>query len=100
MRKLYKYHEDCGRMGSLEGLVILTPEELSWLKAHSEKLRWDEVLGKHSSGTYVFDDDTLNLVPITDAAVEELFAALGSTLSGCIDMPSLKELASYQVEEN
>lgn len=43
---LVKYHEDFGRMGSLDGLFVCTEYELEYLK--ERLVDFGEVLGKHS----------------------------------------------------
>jgi len=58
---LVKYQEDYGRMGDLDELFICTADELAALKEVKE-VYWSEKLGKHSEGSYTFDDTTLTVL--------------------------------------
>lgn len=72
---LVKYHEDFGRMGSLDGLFICTKDELETLK--DQVVYFGEVLGKHSE---VFTDETYencNVLPVEDGDIEVLERLLG-----------------------
>lgn len=46
MKKLYKYHEDCGREGILAGLFVAEEETVQ--EAIGKKYYVDDILGKHS----------------------------------------------------
>lgn len=94
--KLYRYYEDYGRMGSLEGLLILTDEEAAKYKQYTNYLWWDELLGKHSEGHFNFSDDTLTVIDIPGDVVEILHEnILGKVVSGPFDLNYFDE----QIEE-
>lgn len=46
MKALYKFHVDCGRMGSLDGIFIAEDAEVQALAG--KPVYFGEVLGKHS----------------------------------------------------
>jgi hypothetical protein len=93
--KLYRYHEDCGRMGSIEGLLFLTQEQLKNYREHSHALYWDELLGKHSEGKFDFSDENLELIDLPEDIIETLYSRLGAVLSGPFDLDYFDE----QIEE-
>jgi hypothetical protein len=90
--KLYQYYEDCGRMGSIEGLLILTDEEVTKYKQYTEVLYWDELLGKHSEGNFLFSDDTLTVIDIPEDVVKILHDKIGKVVSGPFDLDYFDEL--------
>lgn len=92
--KLYQYHEDYGRMGSIEGLLILTDEQIE--KYKNAELWWDELLGKHSEGYFNFSDETLIPLDIPEDIVEILYKKLGNVLSGPFDLEYFDE----QIQES
>jgi hypothetical protein len=91
--KLYKYSQDCGRMGSIEGVFFLEPDEAEFLSQYN--LSWDELLGKHSEGYYDFSDETLTEIVLPDGIASILYNAVGKVLSGPFDFDYFKE----QIEE-
>lgn len=93
--KLYQYYEDCGRMGSIEGLLILTDQEAAKYKQYTNYLWWDELLGKHSEGYFNFSDDTLTIIDIPEDVVEILHNKIGKVVSGPFDLDYFDE----QIEE-
>lgn len=90
--KLYQYYEDCGRMGSIEGLLILTDQEAARYKQYTNYLWWDELLGKHSEGYFNFSDDTLTVIDIPEDVVEILHDKIGKVVSGPFDLDYFDEL--------
>lgn len=92
--KLYQYYKDYGRMGAIEGLLILTDEQVE--KYKNAELWWDELLGKHSEGYFDFSDKTLTVIDIPEDVVNILYDKLGSVLSGPFDLEYFDE----QIEEN
>lgn len=99
MMKLYRYIEDFGRMGHLEGLFFLTDEELEHYKKHTDCLIWDELLGKHSEGTFNFSDETLEEIDIPAESRKVLYEALGRVVSGPFDFEFFDEMIEEQKEE-
>lgn len=91
--KLYRYYEDYGRMGSIEGLFFLTEEKLNFYKKYTNVLYWDELLGKHSEGTFDFSDETITAIDIPEDAAQILRDAIGSdVISGPFDFEYFDEI--------
>ena len=62
MLKLYKYYEEFGRMGDLQGVFVSTDAEL--LSKKGKTAYFGEVLGKHSD---IYSDEWFeNLFFLTD----------------------------------
>lgn len=99
--KLYRYFEDYGRMGAIEGLLILTDEEYSKLTQYGAFLCWSELLGKHSEGYYNFSKDTLTVLDIPEDVVKLLYNVVGDkAISGPFDLDDLlEEIDEYGEEE-
>ena len=78
---LVKYHEDFGRMGSLDGLFICTKTQLESIK--NLDIYFGEVLGKHSE---IISDEAYKhceIVQTKDGDIEVLERLLGEgTISG------------------
>jgi len=89
--KLYRYYEDCGRMGSIEGLIFLSKEELKILRG--SRVYWDDLLGKHSEGYFDFSKENLTEVKMSKEASAELFNILGQVVSGPFDLDYMLEEA-------
>jgi hypothetical protein len=98
--KLYQYYEDCGRMGSIEGLLILTDEEVTKYKQYTNYLWWDELLGKHSEGNFMFSDDTLTVIDIPEDVVKILHDKIGKVVSGPFDLEYFNELIQEATGED
>jgi hypothetical protein len=96
--KLYRYYQDQGRMGAIEGVFFLEDEQLARYKKHSNLLHWSELLGKHSEGEYTFDDTTLTVVDIPDSAAKILYDALGDVISGPFDFEYFDEIIAESDE--
>ncbi len=56
--KIYKYSEDFGRMGDLEGVFVADDDTITELRKVKE-IYLGEVLGKHSEVYATVDDSTL-----------------------------------------
>lgn len=65
---IYKFSEQCGRMGSLDGVFIATPARVK--KAMGRTAHFGEVLGKHSDISVVLGDDNVTLASDDPAAVK------------------------------
>lgn len=98
--KLYRYHENYGRMGSIEGLFFLTDEEVEKYKKYTDYLCWDELLGKHSEGYFSFSDDTLEVIELPENVVATLYEKLGKVLSGPFDFEYFDEVIQERMEED
>ena len=46
MKKIYRFHWDCGRMGNVDGVFAATEEEVQ--AAIGREVYFGEILGKHS----------------------------------------------------
>lgn len=78
--KLYKYSQDFGRMGSLEGVFALTDEEYARGIAKGE-VYLGEVLGKHSEVTAYIQPSTVTMLT-DDAEFVERAVTYGIVPSG------------------
>lgn len=79
--KLYQFHWNCGRMGSLDGLFAANPEDVA--EAIGHELYFGEVLGKHSEiyGTLLAEEITELAIP--EDIVKILVDAIGrQSISG------------------
>lgn len=97
--KLYKYYENYGRMGAIEGLFFLTDEEVEKYKKYSGAIYWDELLGKHSEGYFNFSDDTLGVIELPENVVATLYEKLGQVLSGPFDFEYFDEIIQERMDE-
>lgn len=60
MRGLYKYSEEFGRMGRVEGLFFADSEEVK--AAEGKDIYMGEILGKHSEVVATINQATLTLI--------------------------------------
>lgn len=97
--KLYRYYEDYGRMGAIEGLFFLTDKEAEKYKKYSGVIYWDELLGKHSEGYFNFSDDTLEMIELPENVVATLYDKLGKVLSGPFDFEYFDEIIQERMDE-
>lgn len=98
--KLYRYYEDCGRMGDIEGLLFLTDEEVAKYKEYSHCLWWDELLGKHSEGNFHFSDDTLSVIELPEEVITTLYDVIGNVVSGPFDLEYFDEQIEEYIKSN
>lgn len=75
--KLWKFSEDYGRMGDVEGLFIATEEEIDKFLVGKE-ISFGEILGKHSEISICFEKKDFKCLEVSESTVNELFIALGS----------------------
>lgn len=80
MKQLYKFFLDCGRMGSIEGMFIAFPEEIS--KLIGKEIYFGEVLGKHSEVFDTMSEDHFEIVSEDQEHIEWMESTLGRTVSG------------------
>ena len=99
-KKLYSYYEDCGRMGAIEGLFLLTDEQKAKYMKYTDCLQWDELLGKHSEGTFQFDDARLTEIELPAEVCDLLFEKIGQVLSGPFDFDYFDEMIVEMGEED
>lgn len=71
-KAIYRLEVDCGRMGSLEGVFCADIEDVKELLSSGKKIRFGEVLGKHSEVFADFNEpgDTIDLVTDDPVAIE------------------------------
>lgn len=73
---IYRFFEDCGRHGSLEGLFAATEEEVASLMGETAYM--SEVLGKHSEIEITFGDDCIFLLESDPHIVDWFYTNIGS----------------------
>lgn len=78
--KLYRYQQDYGRMGSLDGVFIADEDDLKWFMG--AEVWADDILGKHSEVQVCFNANTVRALDISDQSVSELHKVLGKNISG------------------
>ncbi len=74
--KLFRYHHDFGRMGSLSGTFAVTDRGLQWMQElHNRKARcyFGECLGKHSDVSHPFSMDDLEEIKATEKEIQLVF---------------------------
>jgi len=91
MRNLYSFFWDCGRMGSLDGLFVASPEEVE--AAIGREAYFGEVLGKHSEITGTLSESDITLVSDDQDKVEWLVEVTGgnTTISGFNPLEYIEE---------
>lgn len=63
MKKLYKFYEDCGRLGELSGLFFVSEKEEEKLKkCYGQLITFYECLGKHSEVSVEITENNLSLL--------------------------------------
>lgn len=81
MKKLYKFHWDCGRMGDVEGLFFADEQVVE--KSIGEHIHFGEILGKHSEIQGTLEKGDITSLDVSPEACEELLKAVGrNTISG------------------
>ena len=71
---LYDFNWDCGRMGSIEGLVIADKKEI--LKYINKTVYFGEVLGKHSGIEGTLDLSDLTIISEDQDKIEWLLKVM------------------------
>ena len=80
MEKLYEFHWDCGRQGSVNGMFIADEKVIDI--AMGNEVSFGEILGKHSDVRGYLEECDLKVVEVSEQTVKELKNALGNTISG------------------
>lgn len=81
MKKLYKFHWDCGRMGDLDGIFVADEAEINRLIG--KEIYFGEVLGKHSEVFGTLEKNELEILSDDQSMIEKLVSAVGrNTISG------------------
>lgn len=80
--KLWKFSEDYGRCGDVEGLFIATEEEIDKFLVGKE-ICFGEILGKHSEVSISFEKKDFKCLNVSKSTIAELFIASDSrSISG------------------
>lgn len=85
MKVLYKYSEDFGRMGDLDGVFITTKEIMDRMMEYGT-VHLGEALGKHSEITADINDTTIEVItedPAVIEIVEKHGLESGTDVLGC-----------------
>ena len=101
MKKLYKYEEDFGRMGELEGLFVA--DEVDVEKVMGEETYWGEILGKHSEVIGNISKETVTMVSEDTEKILWLVLLMKgrATISGHNPVAQkLEEIAEEEEEED
>lgn len=70
MLKLYKYYEDCGRMGEIEGLFAATEAQVN--QVIGKEVYFGEILGKHSDIAVEIEESDIKLITDSQKFIKEL----------------------------
>lgn len=89
--RLWQYYEDCGRMGSLECLFIMSREEL-FDRYIDRVFWWGELLGKHSEGHFNLSVDTITDLEVPEEVAKVLLGKVGKVISGDLDFDYFDEV--------
>ena len=73
-KAIYKFYQDHGRMGSLEGIFVADPKEVKQLIDSEKEVYFGEVLGKHSEIYGPISEGEIKMVS-DDPAFVKLFEA-------------------------
>lgn len=76
-RKLWKFSEDYGRYGKVEGLFIATEEDIDKFLVGKD-IDFGEILGKHSDVSIRFEKKNFKCLDVSDSTIMDLFTALDS----------------------
>jgi len=81
MNTIYKFYADCDRMGSLEGIFISTPEQVTSIIG--KEVYFGEVLGKHSDISLILEDIDFDLITQDQEFIDKCIHYFGEgTISG------------------
>lgn len=80
-KQLVKFHWDCGRQGSVNGLFVTTAEEIS--KVIGQHVYFGEALGKHSDINGPLEAGDFQVVSSDQEFIVKMVEIIGSeTISG------------------
>lgn len=83
MKKLYKFHWDCGRQGDLEGVFIATEKKVS--ESIGKNAYFGEALGKHSEVYGFLEVGDFSVLSDDQTLIEKLLSISnfqGGTING------------------
>ena len=81
MKKIYKFHADCGRMGHLESIFVAEEEEVK--DVIGRDVYFGEVLGKHSEVGGVIEENEITVLSDDQDFVKKFIEIMGDgTISG------------------
>lgn len=96
--KLYKYAEDFGRMGDLDGMFFATEEQHE--RFMGKEGYASDILGKHSEVYLQFNDETIEEVELSETTIEEMFAVFGYCISGISALDYFEQWDEEEEEED
>ncbi len=79
MNRIYRYYDNFGRQGSLQGLFAVDDDGEACLRAliaSRKEIRFGEILGKHSEISAILEDNNLSQVIATPEEVEVVLRVL------------------------
>lgn len=80
MKKLYKLHIDCGRMGNIEGLFIAEENEVQ--NIIGKTVWFGEILGKHSDISVKLEESSIREITNDWNYIQWMLEVFGPTISG------------------
>jgi hypothetical protein len=83
VRKLYKFHWDCGRMGDVDGVFIAESEDVDAAVEGGAKIYFGEILGKHSEISGTLEGKDLTALSDDQAFIDQLVAVFGGAWTIC-----------------
>jgi len=89
MKYLYKFYENCGRMGSLDGIFVADEKDIE--KMIGKNVYLGEVLGKHSDVDIDITDKSFTKQELDSETIEKVCKLLGETWSGYNPIAIYKE---------
>lgn len=70
MRKLYRFDWDCGRMGSVDGIVVADDAEVAG--AIGKQINFGEILGKHSEVYGTLEEKEMTVISEDQEFIDKL----------------------------
>jgi len=81
MLKLFVFHADWGRMGTVESVFMGSEEDVA--KMYGKTVYLGDILGKHSDVSVDIDEDSFEVHKIDEATIAILLKIFGHHISGC-----------------
>lgn len=97
MKKLYRFHWDCGRMGDVT--CIFVAEQSVVAAAIGKEVDFGEILGKHSEVFGTLDEEDLTVLTDDQDFIEKLEHYMGSSF-GHNPLDHLSEQDDTEGEED
>lgn len=87
--KLFRFFVDYGRMGELHGLFLAEEEAVNSLVG--KNIYFGEVLGKHSDVDITIEEKDIELINVSQATIDDLYANFGADISGYNPLNCVRE---------